>query len=138
MHFYKIRHLIVRLFTFTLSSEKMFIPLVWKDWQSYLYHFHIIILPILFYVCQNSIHCFILKLQYNHALNDKEITFKTNDFMKHNTPNNYFTCLLAICSVSTLSYSESVVSKIFQVGTGCSVISLLNHEASIISLLKSL
>ena len=44
--------------------------------------------------------------------------------MKHNIPNNYFTCLqihlLVICVVSILSYSESVVSNIFQEGTGCS------------------
>ena len=30
----------------------------------YLQHFHIIILPVLFCVCQTSIHC----LQYNHVL----------------------------------------------------------------------
>ena len=59
--------------------------------------------------------------------------------MKHNIPNNYFTCLqtnlLAICLVSTLSYSESVVSNIFQEGTGCSFNSLLNHEVSISSII---
>ena len=30
--------------------------------------FHVIILPVLFCVCRISIHCFIVKLQYNHVL----------------------------------------------------------------------
>ena len=48
--------------------RKMFI-LDWNDQQSfYLHHFHIIILSILFCVCQISIHCFIIELQYNHVL----------------------------------------------------------------------
>ena len=54
--------------------RKMFITLVWNDQQSlalalfYLHHFHIIVLPVLFCVCQISIHCFIFELQYNHVL----------------------------------------------------------------------
>ena len=52
-----------------LVLRKMFITLVWNDQQSFhLYHFHIIILPVLFCVCQISIHCFIIELQYNHVL----------------------------------------------------------------------
>ena len=44
------------------------ITLVWNDQQSfYLYDFHILILPILFCVCQISIHCFIIELQYNNV-----------------------------------------------------------------------
>ena len=35
--------------------------------QSFYLH-HLIILPVLFCVCQISIHCFIVKLQYNHVL----------------------------------------------------------------------
>ena len=38
----------------------------WNDQQSfYPHHFHTIILLVLFSVCQISIHCFIIKLQYN-------------------------------------------------------------------------
>ena len=49
--------------------RKMFIAFVWNDQQSfYLHHFHIIILPVLFCVCQISIHCLIIELQYNHVL----------------------------------------------------------------------
>ena len=55
------------------------------------------------------------------------------------THNIHFTCLqthfLAICSVFTPSYSESVVSNIFQEDTGCSFDSLLNYEASISSII---
>ena len=51
------------------NLKKMFIILVWNDQQSfYKHHFHIIILPILFCVCQISIHCFIIELHYNHVL----------------------------------------------------------------------
>ena len=37
--------------------------LVWKDQQSFY-----LILPIFICVCQISIHCFIIELQYNHVL----------------------------------------------------------------------
>ena len=48
----------------------MFITLVWNDQQSFnLHNIRIIILPILFFsVCQISIHCFVIELQYNHVL----------------------------------------------------------------------
>ena len=49
--------------------RKMFITLVWNDKQSFhLHHFHIIVLPILFCVCQISIHYFIIELEYNYVL----------------------------------------------------------------------
>ena len=32
------------------------------------FNIHVIILPVLFCVCQNSIHCFIIELQYNYVL----------------------------------------------------------------------
>ena len=52
--------------------RKMFITLVWNDKQSFhLHHFHIIVLPVLFYVCQISTHCFIIELQYNKPYNIK-------------------------------------------------------------------
>ena len=45
--------------------RKMFITLVWNDQQSfYLHHFHITILPVIFCICQISIHFFII----NHVL----------------------------------------------------------------------
>ena len=49
--------------------RKMFITLVWNVQQSlYRHYFHTIVLPVLFCVCQISIHCFIIELQYNHVL----------------------------------------------------------------------
>ena len=49
-----------------LDVSKMFMTLVWNDQQTfYLHHFDNIILPVLFRVCQISIHCFIIELQYN-------------------------------------------------------------------------
>ena len=51
----------------TIDSEKY--TLVWNGQQSfYLHPFRIIILPVLFCVCQIQIHCFIIELQYNHVL----------------------------------------------------------------------
>ena len=47
---------------FTLTSEM----LVWNEQQSH--KFHLIILPVLFCVHKNSIHCFIIELQHNHVL----------------------------------------------------------------------
>ena len=56
----------VKVIHIHLVLRKMFITLVWNDQQSfYLYHFHTIILPVLFRVCQISIHCFIIELQYS-------------------------------------------------------------------------
>ena len=47
---------------------KMFITIVWNDQQSfYLHHFHIIIFPIIFCVCQISMYYFIIELQYNQS-----------------------------------------------------------------------
>ena len=48
--------------------QKMFITLVWNVKQSFNWTIFIIIivLPISFYVCQTSIHCFIIELQYNY------------------------------------------------------------------------
>ena len=47
-----------------LDLRKMFTTLVWNDQHSfYLHYFHIII----FCVCQISIHCFIIEIQYNHV-----------------------------------------------------------------------
>ena len=53
----------------------MFMTLVWNDQQTfYLHHFDIIILPVLFRVCQISIHCFIIELQYNQPYDIKLLT----------------------------------------------------------------
>ena len=47
-----------------LDLRKTIITLVWNDQQSfYLHNFHIIILLVLFCVCEISIHCFIIELQ---------------------------------------------------------------------------
>ena len=54
-----------------LVLRKIFITLFWNDKQSfYIYHFHIIFLPVLFCAFQISIHCFIIhvEFQYNHVL----------------------------------------------------------------------
>ena len=45
------------------NLRNMFITLVWNVQQSFhLHHFHIIVLPVLFCVCQISMHCFIIEL----------------------------------------------------------------------------
>ena len=54
----------LRSFIFILS-----LTLFWIVQQSfYLHHFHIIILTVLYCVCEISIHCFINELQYNHDI----------------------------------------------------------------------
>ena len=47
----------------------MFRTLVCNDQKSFfLHYFQIVILHVLFCVCEISIHCFIIELQYNHVL----------------------------------------------------------------------
>ena len=83
MHMYK---LLISLKVIYVHHDLIFITLVWNDQQSfYLYHFHIIILSILF--CQISIHCFIIELQYNHIYLRYDVKLYTILHMKSSHPN---------------------------------------------------
>ena len=53
-----------RTFIFTVTSENVYNFSLKSPTIFFLYHFQII----LFCVCQISIHCFIIELQYNHVL----------------------------------------------------------------------
>ena len=86
----------------SLWPQKMFINLVWNDQQSFLYNYP----SHSFCVCEISIHCFIIELQYNHIL---ILWHNQEEQLQYTSINSspYSTVITQVVSYS--NYSSSIV-----------------------------